>query len=73
MDGELSYSEKVKELNSLIQDKFKDNSINKYTIHEVNSKDVQLVPYEVNARYNHDGGVSDCGKKESITNQCMKK
>ena len=73
LNSKSSYSQKVKDLNSLIKSNFQDSSTNKYTIHEVNTKDVQLVPYEINARYNHDGGVSDCGKNESITNQCIKK
>ncbi|OSA94483.1 UNVERIFIED_ORG: hypothetical protein B2H98_06375 [Clostridium botulinum] len=73
MDSDSSYSKKVKALNMLIEKKFQNTSTNKYTIHEVNTKDVQLVPYEINSRYNHDGGVSDCGKNESITNQCKKK
>ena len=37
----------------------------KYTIHEVDTKKVQMVPTEINDRFNHDGGVSDskkCGK-----------
>ena len=37
----------------------------KYTIHEVDTKKTQLVPTEINGRFNHDGGVSDskqCGK-----------
>ena len=37
-------------------------SENKYTIHEVDTKNVQLVPTEVNGRYNHDGGISESKK-----------
>ena len=37
---------------------------NDLVVHEVNTKDVQVVPEEINARYNHDGGVSDKRKEE---------
>ena len=37
-------------------------SENKYTIHEVDTKNVQLVPTEVNSRFNHDGGISESKK-----------
>lgn len=33
-----------------------------YTIHEVDTRKVQLVPSEINDRYDHNGGVSDCKK-----------
>jgi hypothetical protein len=55
--------QKVNELNESLEH-FQDS--NRYTVHEVDSKTAQLVPTEVNARFNHDGGVSEHKNKKKV-------
>ena len=41
-------------------------------VHEVNTIDTQVIPFDVNNRYNHDGGVSETKKAEKSVNKCAK-
>ncbi len=43
---------------------------NNLVVHEVNSKDVQVVPGDINGRYSHDGGVSDKANEERKASKC---
>lgn len=45
---------------------------NHLVVHEVNTTDTQVIPFDVNNRYNHDGGVSDTKKAEKAVSKCAK-
>jgi len=56
-----------KSLEKCVRKYVEDNDL---VVHEVNSSDVQVVPSDINGRYNHDGGVSDKANEERKATKC---